>query len=67
MPPVITLSVEKRCGAATIKVRVSASSVKRGLQLCGENARALSLKPGRLTVPEAPHTATPVQSHPEAA
>ena len=37
----ISLTVEKRYGAATVRTRVTAPSVEQALRLCGENARVV--------------------------
>jgi hypothetical protein len=38
----IALTVEKKYGPATLRARVSAPSIGRALELCGDNARVLS-------------------------
>ena len=37
----IAVTVEKRCGTATPRVRVRASSIERALRLAGEEARVV--------------------------
>lgn len=37
----IALTVEKRCGTATARVRVRAASIERALRLAGEGARVV--------------------------
>jgi hypothetical protein len=38
----ISLKVEKRYGPATVRARISAPSVERALELCGDDARVAS-------------------------
>ncbi len=38
----ISLTVEKRYGAATVRTRVTAPSVEQALRLCGGDARVVS-------------------------
>jgi len=37
----ISIRVEKRCGEATVRFRVTAPSIERALEIAGEDARVL--------------------------